>query len=67
MAHDALSVQGVRGCHRADVHPEHVHPLRRSSALWPGHLCEDITGVGGGTATHFTLCTSDFDLSKKKK
>ena len=46
-------IQSFRGCHRADIHPEHVHSIRRPGALWMCHLCEDITRAGGGTDAQF--------------
>lgn len=48
-----MFIQGFRGCHCADIHPEHVHSLCRPDALWMCNLCEDITRVGGGTDTQF--------------
>lgn len=43
-----LFMQSFRGCHRADIHLEHVHPLCCPGALRMCHLCEDITRAGGG-------------------
>ena len=60
---NTLFIQSFRGCHCADVHPEHVYPLRCPRALWMRHLCEDITRLGGGTVA---VCTSDFNLLDSK-
>lgn len=48
-----LFIQSFWCCHRADIHPEHVHSLCRPGALRMCHLCEDITRVGGGTDAQF--------------
>lgn len=48
----SLFTQGFRSCHCADIHLEHVHPLRRPCALWMRNLFEDITRLGGGTDAH---------------
>lgn len=45
---DLLFIQSVWGCHRADIHLEHVHSICCPGALWMCHLCEDITRAGGG-------------------
>lgn len=50
---NTLFIQSFRGCHCADIHPEHVHSLCCPGALWMCHLCEDITRAGGGTDALF--------------
>lgn len=47
-------MQSFRCCHCADIHPEHVHSLRRPGALWISHVSEDITRLGGGTDAQLT-------------
>lgn len=64
-------LQGFRGCHRADVHPEHVHSLCRPGALRMCHLCEDITRAGGGilhiTPWPLKRLTNDASLSSREQ
>lgn len=40
--------QGLWCCYCPDLHPQHAHSLRRPSALWVCHFCEDTTRSGGG-------------------
>ena len=61
---DTLFIQSFRCCHRADIHPEHVHSLCRPDALRMCHLCEDITGLGGGRHAQFAHQMLTFERLK---
>lgn len=41
-------LQGVWGSHPADVNTQHVYSVGGARALRLCHICEDITGPGGG-------------------